>query len=82
MWNRFQIGLIKVLDLLVVVLCKLLEAAFCLGILWGWIKVTMYLWPEAKWLHLAFAAILAVDYALIVSRIKPGGMTTWFKRGN
>jgi len=62
------------------VVSKAISISFCLFLIWVMAKFMFWLWPEGKWLHLICLVLLSVDYALIVSGIKPHGFASWFKK--
>jgi hypothetical protein len=60
---------------------KLICTVFALSMLYGFLKFTMWMWPEGKWQRIAFGAILALDYALIISGIAEG-LWSWIEKEN
>jgi hypothetical protein len=57
-----------------------MKIILCLFLLVSAAKFMFWLWPEARVLNLAMLAILSVDYALIISGIKPKGFESWFRK--
>ena len=67
-------------ELLVEIVSKTISVAFCLLLIWGFMKITMWLMPDWKWMNIGFTSLLCIDMALIVSGIAPKGFCQWIKK--
>jgi len=41
---------------------------------WVQAKFLFWAWPQYKWLNIGYLFFVALDYALIVSKIRPNGL--------
>ena len=61
---------------------KLMSMAFALLMLWVFGKVIFWIEPTWVVLNTGFLAVMAVDFALIVSGIRPRGFLTFLDEKN